>query len=218
LNPKIKRLEEANLIREKCNCFELTEIGAIVAGSVEGFQKKLSVLDDYADFLAGHSLSDIPPEFLERISELEGGKVINASPLDVSVPYQEFVSNVLSSKTIRGLSSAFNPAYIELFKELADGGRDISIIVSSQVRELLASKFLKETKHFLECQGCTLYEFPDKIGVAITATDVSLTIGLFNHDGTYDTTSVLIIEKKPAIKWGLDLFEYYRSRSREVKL
>ena len=56
----------------------------------------------------------------------------------------------------------------------------------------------------------------DELKIAFTVTDTFLSLGLFTLDGRYDVTMDLVSEDKKALKWGLDLFEYFRKKSRRV--
>lgn len=217
LNPKIKRLEEIGLIYESKNLYALTEMGKLVAGEVKNFLSRIKLIGKYLDFFVEHA-PGIPPEFMERIYELEGGNIVRASPLDVSVPYREFASKLSESKDIRGISPIFNPSYIELFSHLNNGKRKISLIVTSSVLELLKSRYLDYIKSFIESDNCSIYEFLEDIKIALTVTDVFLSLGLFNKDGTYDTTTDLISEDRRALKWGFDLFELYKKESKKIVL
>jgi predicted transcriptional regulator len=50
--------------------------------------------------------------------------------------------------------------------------------------------------------------------IAITVTDQFLSIGFFYKSGNYDFTRDLISTSPAALKFGKDLVEYYRMRSR----
>ena len=55
-----------------------------------------------------------------------------------------------------------------------------------------------------------------EIPAALASTDRIMILGLFNESGRFDSQYVISSDKR-AVKWGEDLFSYYRDMSREVK-
>jgi predicted transcriptional regulator len=55
-----------------------------------------------------------------------------------------------------------------------------------------------------------------EIPAALVSTDRIMILGLFNESGRFDSQYVISSDKR-AIKWGGDLFGYYRDLSREAK-
>ncbi|MDI6898186.1 transcriptional regulator FilR1 domain-containing protein [Methanocella conradii] len=56
----------------------------------------------------------------------------------------------------------------------------------------------------------------DEARLALAVTDSFLALSLFNDSGFNAQTS-LVSREESALKWGEELFEYYRRRSKEVK-
>ncbi|MDD1717179.1 MAG: DUF1724 domain-containing protein, partial [Methanoregulaceae archaeon] len=55
--------------------------------------------------------------------------------------------------------------------------------------------------------------------VGLTVTDKYISLGLFKTDGKlYDSSSDLFSGNAPAVKWGEDLFRYYRERSQLLEI
>jgi predicted transcriptional regulator len=55
-----------------------------------------------------------------------------------------------------------------------------------------------------------------EIPALIATANNIMTMGLFNESGRFDRQYVISFEPQ-AIKWGQELFEYYRDMSREIK-
>ena len=50
------------------------------------------------------------------------------------------------------------------------------------------------------------------------STDSALSLGFYDHQGTYDWNQDLISYDKDAIAWGYELFEYYAKKSVMIHL
>nr|WP_174591859.1 transcriptional regulator FilR1 domain-containing protein [Methanocella conradii] len=52
--------------------------------------------------------------------------------------------------------------------------------------------------------------------LALAVTDSFLALSLFKDDG-FDAQASLVSREKSALKWGEELFEYYKRGAREIK-
>jgi predicted transcriptional regulator len=79
--------------------------------------------------------------------------------------------------------------------------------------------FKNEGDGFLNMDNTDLFILDKKgieIPAALASTDRIMILGLFNENGRFDSQYVISSDRK-AIKWGEDLFSYYRDISREIK-
>lgn len=68
-------------------------------------------------------------------------------------------------------------------------------------------------------KGClAIFLAEDDVKVAFTVTDTFLSLGLFKPDGIYDTTLDLINTEERAIRWGIELFEYYQGGAKKYEV
>lgn len=63
-------------------------------------------------------------------------------------------------------------------------------------------------KAYLDNGGRIYYN--DDVRFTVITTERALCVGLFLKDGKYDTESGLLSYDESAIKWGFDLFEYFK--------
>lgn len=144
-----------------------------------------------------------------------GSKVVESSPTDVFLPHREFMRNLTKSSTVKGVSPIFHPEYPPALLELAKKGAKVSLIVSRHVYEKIRAEHSAALKNFLSLENTALM-INDEVEVAFTVTDVFLSLGLFNKNGAYDTHRDLMSYEASALKWGDDLFNYYKKRSERI--
>ena len=75
----------------------------------------------------------------------------------------------------------------------------------------LEKDYSEELKQYFD-NGGKLYRH-DGIKFTVITTEKALCIGLFLKNGKYDMESGLLSLDESAIKWGFDLFEYFKRRS-----
>jgi predicted transcriptional regulator len=68
-------------------------------------------------------------------------------------------------------------------------------------------------RELLSHENFVLYHIDESVTTAFTVTDSLLNLGLFRIDGGYDLASDLICMGEDAIKWGMELFDFYREKS-----
>ncbi|NYT00210.1 MAG: winged helix-turn-helix domain-containing protein [Methanocellales archaeon] len=215
----LRELEKGNLlIQDENKDYALTKIGDIVALKLIDFVQAIDVLKKYETFWLSHDLSDIPEHLLERIGELKESALIEAPAADVLKIFTEFVDMLKNSKEIRGVTSMFIPEFGSLLKELTiEKNVDVELVITKEIFEGIDKESLKEIFAH-EGSKLKLYLMGEDLKVAFTVTDSLISFGLFNFDGTYDWNKDLIDTTEEGIKWGLDLFEWYRDLSKEIYL
>jgi predicted transcriptional regulator len=69
----------------------------------------------------------------------------------------------------------------------------------------------------MENSSLYIIEKENEIPAVVATSNRIMTLGLFNESGRFDRQYVVSFDPK-AIKWGEDLFQYYRNMSREIKV
>lgn len=96
-----------------------------------------------------------------------------------------------------------------------------TIVISKEILNPVIESYRKgvdeEIKKRVEAGNLRIWVIDD-IKIAMSVTNLFISIGFFNNDGTYDFSQDLVSYEKEAIEWGRELFEYYKSRAKEVKL
>ncbi len=220
LLPQIKKLKEENLVIHENEMYKLSVIGEIIVGKMKPLLDTLVIFEKDPDFWAGRKLAPIPPHLTTRIRELGDYSLIEpdlSHTFDIS---PEFIKHLSNSSCIHMFLSYFHPQFPAFFLSLARKGIEISLALSEAVYLRWEEDFKKETEEFLTIENTSFF-IQDKKGIevpaVISATDRIMILGLFNENGKFDSQYVMSFDRD-AIKWGEDLFKYYRDMSREIEV
>ena len=219
LLPQIKKLKEDNLVIHEGEIYRLSSIGEIIAEKMQPLLDTLEVFEKDPHFWADRKLAPIPADLKKRISDLGDYHLIEpdlSHTFDIS---PEFIKHLSNSSCIHIFLSYFHPQFPAFFLNLATNGIKVSLNLSEAVYSRFEEDFKKEGEKFLYMDNSSLFILDQKgveIPAAIASTDKIMILGLFNENGKFDNQFVISFDRK-AIKWGENLFEYYRDMSREIK-
>jgi predicted transcriptional regulator len=102
------------------------------------------------------------------------------------------------------------------FRPLLNKGIEVSILVTPLVYERLKKEFEANLREFFTFEGTNFYVCSEKIEFTHVVTDSFLSLTLPFINGTYDPKQHIFCFDSTAIKWGEDLFAYYRDRSEKI--
>lgn len=219
LLPQIKKLKEEGLVIHEEGIYRLSAIGEIVVEKMQPLIDTLSVFERNEEFWANRKLAPIPPYLVNRINELGNYSLIEPDLSHTFDLNPEFVKNLSNSTYIHMFYSYFHPQLPALVLNLARKRVEISLVLSEAVYLRLVEDFKEEGKEFLKMENSSLYILEKKeieIPALIATSNGIMTMGLFNENGRFDRQYV-ISSAPQAVKWGQELFEYYRDMSREIK-
>jgi predicted transcriptional regulator len=215
--PQLKKLRDNSLILKKKNVYSLSPLGIATVGRTQPMVELLNVFGTQYDYWTSHAIECISVPFLKRIGDLSNCTF--SKPPDKTClfePHKEFIENLKKSNKIGGIASIFNPFFPSFFLGLSKMGIDISIIVTSQVYERIIGEFKDIVREFLKFENGILYVCSQKIEFSYVVTDRFLSLSLPFSDGTYDHQRDVLCFDSTAIRWGEDLFAYYRNISDKI--
>lgn len=215
--PRIKEMETRNLICKDSKHYVLTPIGKVVARFFQPLINTLHVIEENEEFWKKHMVEAIPQQFLERIGELGSCRLVENRLENMYEPHTEFFENISKSEFVMGVAPIFNPAYPSFFLQLAQQKVRVVLILTKNVFEKVKKEHGDNLQKFLNCNNTSLYILDEGIKLAFVVTNKFLSLSLFFKNGTFDTQRDLISFDKPALKWGEELFKYYKNRSEEIK-
>ncbi len=216
----LRELEKSDLVfQDEYRNYLLTNIGSIIAIKLLDFSSAAEVLKEHRRFWIEHDLTGIPNYMLEKIGWLNNSKVIQIDPLDIVKTHSSYISFIKKAKWVKGVSPIFSPDYPSVFNELIESNVDIEIILTDAVLKRLVDAIgwgnLKDliNNHYLK-----LLIADKDLKVAFTATNDILSLGLFTTNGVYDVKYDLVSTDERAVRWGAELFEYYREKATPLEL
>ncbi len=214
-------LEKQGILIEKIDGYHLTNIGKIISMKLLDLIETLSVIKKTKQYWLTHDITGIPEEFLERLGELRGFKVIKSSPTNLLQVLSIYVKLVSKAKELKGVSPVFVPEFSKIVKKLLKRGAKVHLVISKEIMGEVLKSYEKEADEEVKekiKEGYLKIWVIDDVKVAMTVTDSFISLGLFNLDGSYDFSTDMISYDREAIKWGRELFEYYKSRAKEIML
>jgi predicted transcriptional regulator len=215
--PQLKKLRENSLVIKKGNVYSLSSLGIAVAGTMQSMIDLLGVFEKRYDYWSGHSIDCIPTPLRRRIGELSNCTFSEShDSIRLFEPHREFLENIRKSKKISGISSIFHPLYPSIFLNFAKMGMNVSILVTPPVYNRIKEEFTTEISEFNKLENASLYVCSEKIEFSYAVTDKFLSFSLPFPDGRFDYKEDVMCFDPVAIRWGEDLFSYYRDISEKI--
>lgn len=216
--PQIKKLRENSLVLKTKNEYRLSPLGIAITGRMQPMINNLKTVGTLYDFWTNHAIECIPAPFLKRIGDLSNCTF--SEPPDKAhlfEPHKEFIEDLKISNKISGIASIFFSSYPSFFLSLTKLGVDVSIIVTSQVYKRIIEEFEDTLREYLQFENGNFYVCSQKIEFAYVVTDKFLSLSMPFSDGTYDHQRDILCSDSAALKWGEDLFVYYRDMSEKIE-
>jgi len=214
--PQIKKLIDNDLIMQEDRMYKLTVLGEFITRKVKPLVSALEVVEKNNRYLTDHDLNPIPRHLLERISELGDCTVIEPDLNHIYEPSQKIIDNMANTKQVSTFASYFNPAYLPLYVELGRKEAELSLSFTQCVWDHLSNKHANMINELMEMDNVSLYISKDGIRLTeVTVTDKLMLIGLFDKNGKFDHQFIMSSEPS-AIRWGRELFDYFKRLSRQV--
>jgi predicted transcriptional regulator len=203
----LQELGDLNLTTKAQGQYKLSTLGIIEAKILKEFISTGEVVEKFKDFWLSHNVDDIPPHLLQSLGALKDAQLVRTKALELGIVHQTFIEAIRTSKKIKGISPIFHPDFISSFGQLLEQGSKIELIVSSDVLNKISS--------FVDLDIVTKYLTEDKLRVyikddlkiALSLTESSFSLGLFDLSGIYDDNMDLRSSSVEAINWGARLFE-----------
>ncbi len=237
ITPQIKKLTEWGLVLEDHGIYSLSDMGAVIASNAEFFLNTLLVYEENLDFWSDHDVSPIPFHILNKIGELGHVRVIEQDFSNVFRIPEEIMTNLMSSKHIMSFISIFHPFSLLLLFEYLQKDIEATTIVTKKVLETFQTEYhsdipllkinnpiinkalieyKKEIKNifYSKASDFLVYE-GDLKPISMIVTDKIFFLSLMDKKGRF-TTRFLIAFEPQALKWGEELFMYYKERSKSV--
>ncbi len=119
-------------------------------------------------------------------------------------------SMILGSQELYGLSPIFHPEFVEIVVMFLEKGGKIGMVLTNEILKMVKQNInFDSLAPYFSSGSLALYRCED-MKVALTVTDTFVSVGLFMIDGVYDSSADLVSSSPDAIRWGRDLFEYYK--------
>jgi len=215
--PQIKILKKQELILQKGDIYELSEIGKLVVANMLPLLNTLGVLEENKEYWASRDMSTIPVEMFTRLGELGECMVIEPDLNYLFDLPREFTENLAKSRFILSSFSYYHPLYPSLYSKLAKSEAKVELVLTEPVFERLKNDSPEELRSLLNSENTVVGVCTENLNIpTIAVTDRFMYLCLFDKHGKYDHRKVMSFDAS-ALHWGRELFTYYKKSLREVK-
>jgi predicted transcriptional regulator len=202
-------LKKVDFAMEKDGEVVLTDSGRAYLIVFDHFIRSITTLQKIFRAFPDHIIF-FPDDFYIRLYEICDFELVASEPSDVLKPHRVFFDYLMQSSDIHGVTPMLFPDYPQMLKELIKHDIPISIVVTEDLRDVVGEHLDKTL------ENVNLFATDQKPKIAITVTDAFLSIGFFYKSGSYDFTRDLICTSPEALKFGMDLVDYYRNTARKM--
>ena len=203
----LEEFMELKLITKAQGSYRLSSIGIMEAKICKEYYSTIEVLEKFNAFWLLHKTDAIPTRLMLNIGALKNAELVCTEASELGIVHDNFVSIVLASKMLKGISPIFHPDFILYFGQLLNQGNTIELIINSAVfKKIVDSADYDLLKKYLKSNSLKLF-LKEDLTMALSITDISFSFGLFSLSGKYDDSMDLISANREAIEWGEQLFE-----------
>lgn len=234
--PQIKKLMDWGLLIQEDRMYALSDMGKIIATNAQFFLNTLATYEENRDFWSEHDLTSIPFHLRSRIGELGHCEVLETDPSQAFKVKEDVIKSTLASNRIMTFVSVFHPVYPLLCSEFLEKEKDITVLVTGSFFETLqddcksildsfnnnsifkmaALEYKREIEQFLNSKASNFFVYEgEKKPVAMAITDTDFFLSLLDKNGRL-TNRLLKASGPEALRWGEELFMYYKGQSRQV--
>ncbi len=235
--PQINKLMKTGLVVKEGDMYRLSGMGPVVVANMKQLLGTLDLYEENMDYWKNHDLSSLPPYLKERIYELGSCRIVSLKNEPIMLQ-NGFLNEILNSSRVLLLASIFHSELLFLYSELLGRSIDTEIIISETAfknmqEELLDEKTVIELKNpffgklyselrkeagkLLDSENPDVSIYPgNEVPVFILLTDSFFSIIFYGKNAAIPRQG--ICSRDPgALKWGEELFTYYKRNSRNQK-
>lgn len=201
----IGRLEDVELLVAGEDGWRVTGSGRLVADCVTLEQRLGTLLEDAGEYFATHDASVVPLEHRLRMSDLAGGRVLEATDTEPQLVVREISEHLEEASRAWSIT----PIYVESYVETTPVEAESRLILARDVLETILETSTEDNADG-ENQGEDGGQPPVRLAdteFAMTVTESTLLLSLPTLDGRYDSGTEFVAEHDAALRWGERLFE-----------
>lgn len=201
----VNRMIGAGLIARNDNMIHLTESGRMVARQISYFQ----FVEKYSKFMNDHTLAPVPEKFAQRLSVLQGCRLVET----VTLVMQELKR--LESSASRRLKIAATQAWPEEGSILIDqAGRGVEVWVIVGHNTVFPKNVIDEILPQIEkLPAAPRNRMVKQLDIALYVADDEAAVMFPNRSGEVDMGAMFVGNSEEFVEWCSDLFDHVWARA-----
>jgi predicted transcriptional regulator len=213
--PQLKKLKDMDMIVQKGDIYELSDIGEIISKKMLPLTDLLQVFEGNKDFWSKHDRRPIPEHLIKKMYML-GKCQLNEPDLDHLFEFPKDLKGILfRSQRLRSFYSFFCPDCPSIQATCAENGAEVDLILDEKVYLRLKNDF-KDKYRLLLKNNVSLYIYRGEIKPSsFIISNEFMMLKLFGKEGEFDHRNIMSFNSS-AIEWGNELADYYIGLSEKV--
>jgi len=213
--PQIKKLKDMDIIEQRGNIYELSDIGEVIVEKMFPLTSLLDVFDGNKDYWSKHDRTPIPGHLIKKMDML-GRCTLEEPDLDHLFEFpKDLLDSVYRSKTLKSFYSFFCPDCPSIQATCANNGAEVHLILDEKVYNRLKNDFEDEHNVLLE-NKVSLYIYSGEVKLSsFMVTDDFMMLKLFGKDGEFDHRKIMSFNPS-ALEWCDELAQYYIEHSDKI--
>jgi len=210
--PRVKELIEAGLVMGTSDEYRITRLGISLLKHIVPMLDFTDALDK--PYWRKHDLSGIPDDLLSRIGDLNICKVMREEP-EFLESNELFINACLNATSFYGGAHIFFKGWETLFPVMSKRGIPVEIITTKKIYNKIKDVHNEKLETYLKHGGKMYIAFGINVTFSVISGGIfqlsaNTTTGLYDHVIMHGNDAM-------AIKWGNDLFNYYKENAIEIK-
>jgi len=198
LYAELKSLTERGLVLKTSKGYKLTHLGLLYYRLYRVFSNNINVLSRILKVFPNHVIS-IPDEFLFRVERISDFYVVESTTDDILKPHKVILDYLCESKEFYGVFSV--------------GFLDFNLLERFEKAEVIVFRDLANNLSGVKKCVLDYYVLNYDPLIVLIVTDRFMAMGFYKTDGTFDLSRILIATSKSALKFGRNLFNYYKEEA-----
>ena len=214
---QIRILIRNHMVREGKEGFSLTAPGKHAVQDMKSILEMFSVLDKEPAYWVDIDFSAIPSHLLNRIGDLKDIQLYFPEKENIFDRTKVVQQKIKNTESLIEISSVFRKDYIADYVKIAEKEIGVSFVLTKNVIDRLENEYPEIYYRYMRLKNVRFFICPDMALASCTITDKFVALTLFMENGRFFNHD-LVSECKSAIRWGNDLFHYYRAISHICQL
>ena len=206
----LKELETSNLVKKTNKQYQLTSNGYLITTNMIKLVENWYAINKSKVFWNNHDLSDIPDEVLKNVYLLKDAEYVNSTTSDLSNAFNAYLKLISKAKDLKIILPIYSEKYLKHLIKLLSENRleSLELTLNEEILDSMKENTsLKES--IIENEKVKIKCIKRKIKVFLTVSDEFMSLTLFFKDGHYDDSQILIAYDQNALKWAMNLIDYY---------
>lgn len=216
LSHNIRELVEQDLVRAEGKNYSLTPWGYVIVRHFKSLVQTIDLYEDHKKLWETKNLNYLPEELRLRVGEIGKCSVTEDTSVETDYTLREIREVVQEAKYVFGVSPLFMDELVSIFAGTQGKKIKYTIVITESIYNKVMTvnpQIIDQVKMLLDIE---LYVIADGHVPGLIVTDKHLLISAFEENGEMALHCNLSSGEESAVRWGKDLFDYYKQRSRKI--